>query len=272
MLSVVILTKNSAQFLPACLSSVKFADQIVVVDSGSTDQTIEIAKGANAKVVNYKPINVFNFSEARNLGLEAVSGEWVFYLDVDERVLEPLAEEIKAVIGEAKDGAWQVARRNIILGQEVHYPAFWPDYVIRLFKKASLKNWQGDVHEQPQFSGQLKTLTNPLVHLTHRDIDSMVLKSLDWANIDAKLRLDAKHPPMTGWRFLRIMLTETWHQGVVRRGFFNGTVGIIDALLQVFSLYLSYVKLWQLQQKPSLAEKYDQIDQQLIKSDFKNWQ
>ena len=97
----------------------------------------------------------------------------------------------------------------------------------------------------------------------------MVLKSLSWANIDAKLRVDANHPQMTGWRFLRILFTELWNQGIKRRGFFNGTVGVIDALLQVFSMYISYVKLWQLQRKETLEETYQKIDQQLLKSNFR---
>ena len=96
----------------------------------------------------------------------------------------------------------------------------------------------------------------------------MVLKSLGWANIDARLRLDAGHPPMSPLRFIRILITETWNQGVIRQGFFNGSVGTIDALIQTFSLLLSYAKLWQLQQKVPLSEKYKQIDKKLIENGF----
>lgn len=267
MVTVIILTRNAAQLLPAAIASVKWADQLVIVDNGSTDDTLKIAKQADATIVtatDFPP----NFSGLRNQGLAAAKGEWIFYLDVDERVTADLTAEIKTIITQNRPGVWQVARQNIILGQPVRYPAFWPDYVIRLFHKDQITSWQGAVHEQPQYKGQLQTLKGFLIHLTHRDIDSMVIKSLDWANIDAKLRFESNHPPMAAWRFIRIIFSELWYQGIVRKGFFNGNVGTIDAILQAFSLYLSYVKLWQLQQQPSIEEKYRQLDQQLIKKDF----
>ncbi|OGE32053.1 hypothetical protein A2631_02960 [Candidatus Daviesbacteria bacterium RIFCSPHIGHO2_01_FULL_44_29] len=266
MISVLVIAKNEEKLLAKCLESVQWADEIIVIDDESTDQTKQIALKYTTKVYT----QAFNgFSEKRNFGLSKVAGDFLLCIDADERVLAPLKKEIVNLINNpTEDTAWQVSRRNIILGEEVKYSAFWPDRVIRLFKVKSLKNWQGEVHEQPVFEGSLGTLQNPLLHLTHRDIDSMVLKSLEWSNIDARLRLQAQHPPMSGWRFMRIMLTETWKQGVARRGFFNGTVGTIDALLQVFSLYLSFVKLWQLQRKQSLDDTYRQIDEALSRQDF----
>jgi glycosyltransferase involved in cell wall biosynthesis len=270
-IAVIILARNDEVWLPAALESVKWVNQIIIVDNGSTDQTLKIAGRYTDQIIkvdhNSGPID---FSLLRNAGLDKVNTDWVFYLDSDERVLAPLKTEIEKIISNDSAGsAWAVPRRNIILGEEKRYNAFWPDHVIRLFKKSKLKGWTGKVHEQPDFEGKLQYLSEPLLHLTHRDIDSMVLKSLSWANIDAKLRLDANHPAMTGWRFLRIVITEMWQQGVARRGFFNGTVGMIDCLLQVFSLYLSYVKLWQLQLKTPLPKVYENIDQKLIENDFK---
>ncbi len=267
MISVVIIAKNEENRIKACLESVKWADEIIVVDDGSTDDTVQIAKAYTDKIIK---TSSRNFSEKRETALEKVSGEWVFFVDADERVLQPLREEIESIISsDSSCAVWQVSRRNIILGKEKKYAAFWPDYVIRLFKKSALKGYQGEVHEQPDFEGELGTLKNSLLHLTHRDIDSMVLKSLDWSHIDAKLRFNAGHPPMSGWRFIRILITETFNQGISRRGFFNGSVGTIDALLQTFSLMFTYMRLWEMQQKPSLDEKYNQLDQQLMKDDFR---
>ncbi|QQG43521.1 MAG: glycosyltransferase family 2 protein [Candidatus Daviesbacteria bacterium] len=268
MLSVIIITKDEEKMIKACLSSVKWADEIVVVDDGSTDDTIKIAKAEGAKIVSSPQITEKDFSRLRNLGLQEAKGDWILYVDADERVLKPLKEEIQNILTKEGSGAWAISRRNIILGAEKKYPAFWPDYVIRLFKRVSLQCWQGKVHESPKFSGKLAKLENSFLHLTHRDIDSMVLKSLDWANIDARLRYDSGHPPMSSWRFLKILFSEIFNQGILRQGFFNGTVGVIDSLLQAFSLYISYVKLWQLQQKKSLQETYDDIDKKLIQNEF----
>lgn len=277
MLSVVIIARNEASLIKACIDSVKWADEIIVVDNDSSDQTANVARESGARVVSYVQDVVENFldrtkldfSDIRNVGLEASRGEWILYVDADERVLKPLREEIDKIIdGQTTTGAWAIPRKNIILGEEKRYAAFWPDYVIRFFKKTHLKGWHGRVHEQPIFEGRLEKFENFLLHLTHRDIDSMVMKSLEWAEVDAKLRLEAKHPKMTGARFLRIFLTEIWNQGILRRGFFNGSVGVIDSITQVFSLFISYVKLWQLQHHKKLAEIYKEIDQDLIKNGF----
>jgi hypothetical protein len=94
------------------------------------------------------------------------------------------------------------------------------------------------------------------------------MKNLQWSKIDAKLRFDAHHPQMSGWRFLRIFITETWNQGIVRKGFFNGSVGVIDSLMQVFFLLTSYVRLWEMQRKKSLNETYNDLDKKLIENNF----
>ena len=166
--------------------------------------------------------------------------------------------------------AFAISRKNIIFGQPVHYKAFWPDWVVRLIKKDKLSGFIGKIHETPQVEGKIGYSKNSLLHLTHRNLDQVVLKSLSWSRIDAGLRFEANHPPMTGWRFLRILVSETWQQGMMRRGFFAGTVGVIDSLLQVFSMLLSYIRLWELQQHPGLDEVYKKLDERLEQNNFKD--
>lgn len=268
MISALVIVKDQEELIEGCIKSLSWVNEVVVVDTGSHDHTIERAKAFGARVYAYQGEG--NFSAWRNFGLTKVRGEWLLVVDSDERVLEPLRVEIEGIINsETRLAAWQISRRNIVLGKEVRYGAFWPDYVVRLFKVDKLKGWNGLVHEQPVFDGKLESLNNSFLHLTHRDIDSMVQKSLAWAEYDAHLRLAAHHPKMSGWRFLRIFITELWNQGVLRRGFFGGTEGVIDSLLQVFSFYISYVKLWQLQQRPSLDDKYKRIDEELEKNNFR---
>lgn len=262
MLSIIIITKNEEKRIRACLESVKWADEIIVFDNGSDDKTLQIAKEYTDKIFNFQNED---FAMLRNKGMEQAKGEWVLYVDADERVLDALKKEVESLISFSDFGAYAIARRNIIFGREVSFGPYKKDWVIRLLRKKDFETWVGKIHEYPRFKGELGYTKNFLLHLTHRDIDQIVLKSLEWSKIDARLRLEAGHPKMSGWRFLRILISETFNQGIKRKGFLNGTIGVMDALLQVFSLFITYVRLWQLQQPKSLEKIYDEIDEQLLK-------
>lgn len=265
MLTVIVLTKNEQDRIKACVESVKWADEIIISDNGSEDKTLEIAKEYTDKILK---VNFNDFATWRNHAMEKAEGEWVLFIDPDERVLVPLREEIESLISKLEYSAYAISRKNIIFGRNVKYGPFWPDWVIRLIKKSDFETWVGKVHEYPKFKGKLGYSKNSLLHLTHRNLDQIVLKSLSWSKIDAKLRFDANHPKMTGLRFLRIFLTEMFNQGIKRGGFFNGTIGMMDSLLQVFSLYMTYVRLWEMQQSKPLKSVYDEIDDNLIKNGF----
>ncbi|RJQ27898.1 glycosyltransferase family 2 protein [Candidatus Parcubacteria bacterium] len=266
MISVIILTKNEKERIHACIESVKWADEIIVIDSNSSDNTTELAIKNGAKVYTR---TFDNYANQKNWAMGKASGEWVLYLDADERVLFGLKEEILSLINSTDCSAFAISRRNIILGQEKKYGPFWPDWVIRLVKKDYFQNWVGEVHEHMEFKGKLGYTNNSFLHLTHRNVEQIILKNLHWSKIDAKLRLEVCHPEMSGWRFLRILFSELFYQGFIRRGFFNGTVGTIDALMQTFSLVTTYVRLWEMQQSKSLDKVYRDVDSKLIKDDFK---
>ncbi len=266
MISVVIITKNEEDLIRISLESVKWADEIIVIDNGSTDKTVEIAKSYTDKVFI---VNEEGFNARRVKGMEEAKGDWVLYVDADERVLKPLQEEIRELVQSNNYSAYALSRRNIIFGKEQKYNAFWPDWVIRLIKKDDFIDWVGEVHEYVTFKGKLGYSKNSLLHLTHRGLDQIVIKSLEWSKIDAKLRMNADHPKMTGWRFVRLLITETFNQGIKRGGFLNGTISTMDSILQTFSLLMTYIRLWEIQQPKTLGETYKEIDKKLIESDFK---
>lgn len=268
MLSVVVIVKDEESRIKACLESVKWADEIVIVDDGSRDRTLEVANNYTDKIIK---TNLSDFASRRNLGMKEAKGDWVLFVDADERVTTSLKEEIEVMITFSEFSAYAISRRNIIFGTEVKYGPFWPDWVVRLLKKADFDNWVGKVHEYPKFTGKLGYSKNSLLHLTHRNVDQIVLKSLEWSKIDAKLRLEANHPKMSGWRFLRIFITEIFNQGILRKGFFSGTVSMMDSILQAFSMYITYVRLWELQQSKTRDKVYEEIDKELIENKFKSW-
>lgn len=265
MISVIIITKNEEERIKACLESVKWADEIIVADNGSTDKTLDIAKKYTDKLIKFTGND---FAALRNKAMEEARGEWVLYVDADERVLEPLGEEIKSIVKDNNFSAYAISRRNIIFGEEKNYGPFWPDWVIRLLKRSDFDTWRGEIHEQPEFQGKLGYTNNSFLHLTHRDLDQVVLKSLSWSKIDVGLRAK-NHPQMSGWRFLRILFTELFNQGIKRKGFFSGTIGIMDSLLQTFSLVMTYIRLWEAQQPKPLEKVYKDLDRKLIEDGFK---
>lgn len=266
MLSAIVITKNEEDLIKTCLESVIWADEIIIIDNASSDETLSIAKKYTEKI--YKTENQ-DFSEKRNLGIKKAAGDWILYIDSDERVLAPLKEEIKQIVStDSKHSAYAISRKNIIFGRVVSYGPYRKDWVIRLLRKKDFETFVGKVHESPKFRGKLGYTKNSLLHLTHRNVDQFILKSLEWSKIDAKLRLEAGHPKMSWWRFLRIFTSEIFNQGILRKGFFNGTIGVMDSLLQTFSLFITYVRLWQMQQKKSLNEVYKDIDRKLEENKF----
>ncbi len=266
MISVVLITKDEEKMLKGCLESVKWADEVVIVDNGSTDKTLEIAKNYTDKIFNSAELD---YAWLRNLGMEKSKGDWVLYVDADERILSELKMELIDLVNQTDCSAFALSRRNIIFGTEVSYGPFKKDWMIKLLKRADFETWVGKVHEYAKFKGKVGYSQNSLLHLTHRGIDQIVAKSLIWSKIDAKLRLEAHHPKMSSWRFFRILITELFYQGVIRRGFFAGTIGVMDSILQTFSLLITYVRLWELQQPKNLEEIYQEIDRKLIENNFK---
>ena len=270
--SVIVIAKDEEKMIGDCLASVKWADEIILVDSGSADKTIEIAKKCGAKIVNF-PFKKLEFAKWRNAGLKAAKGDWILYLDADERVTPELKEEIlQAIVATPRRSAfahhprsrftaYEIPRKNFYLGKEVHYGGAWPDYVKRLFLKEKLKYWKKELHEDPIFEGKMGRLKSPFIHLTHRDLSSMVEKTKEWSKIEAKLLDEAGHPPVTWWRILRVMLTEFWCRGIKLQGLRDGVVGWIEVIFQMFSRFVTYARLWEMQHQPKAGRPLDEKDE-----------
>jgi glycosyltransferase involved in cell wall biosynthesis len=240
--SVIILAKNEADRIETCLESVSWADEIIVIDNGSTDHTQAVAKKFGAKIFTSSGNN---FSSLREFGCAKASGRWVLYIDADEVVPEKLKEEIlQRTSGTNRESAYKLKRKNYYLGQS------WPhiETLERLFLKSELQGWYGNVHESPKYSGTIGVLDNPLLHFTHRTLEEMVTKTNDWSGIEAQLRFGVSHPTVVWWRLLRVMFTGFYGSYIAQEGWKAGTVGLIESIYQAFSLFITYAKLWELQQ------------------------
>lgn len=247
-LSAVILTKNSENLIVDCIESLReVADEIVVIDDNSTDRTVELAARLGAKIEIYKD-KERDFSKMRELGLKKAKYTWVLYIDSDERTSKELRESIKEIKNERQSScqAYKILRKNYYLGTHE-----WPytEKLERLFKKSSLRGWQGEVHETPLIDGKIGHLDGFLLHYTHSDLASMVNKTISWSKIEARLRFKAHHPPVVWWRFPRVMLMAFYYSYISQKGYKAGTAGLIESIYQSFSMFITYARLWELQQK-----------------------
>lgn len=244
-ISAIILAKNSQELIEDCLASLSWVDETLVVDTGSEDKTPEIAKKLGAKVLKAPK---GNFSDWRNFGAKEAKHPWLLYVDADERVTPLLRNEIRKVIKDPNSNpGYAIPRKNILLGHEMKHGGWWPDYVLRLMRKDGLKIWKGELHEQPEIEGEVGKLTEPFVHITHRNLEEMVAKTNAWSEIEARLLFKAKHPEMTWWRFFTVAFREFWERGIKKIGFLDGTVGIIEIIYQMYSRMITYAKLWEMQ-------------------------
>lgn len=240
-LTGVVIAKNEEKMIEDCLKSLSFCDEIILIDNDSTDNTKEIAQKKGAKVYE---IQTNDFSEIRNLGLSKAQGDWVLYIDADERVTKELAESIKAKIQDKEIKAFKVVRKNYYFGSSE-----WPylEKLERLFLKKDFKGWTGKLHESPILDGKTGVLNGFLLHYTHRNLSSMVEKTNKWSDTEALLRFNSNHPKMTWWRFPRVMLTAFFNSYIRQGGWKAGAVGLIESVYQSFSMFITYAKLWELQ-------------------------
>lgn len=244
--SAIVIAKNAEAKIENCLKSLLWCGEIIVVDTGSEDKTIEIARKYNCKVFDQSG---GSYSLWRNVGIKEAKGEYLVYLDTDEEIDEKLQNEMKENISNwpSTVGCFAAPRKNIILGKWLKHGGWYPDYVIRLFKKDRLIKWKNDLHEQPEFEGELKYLKNPMIHHKEKTLSEMLVKTNKWSEIEAKLMLEADHPPMTIVRFLSAMFREFWYRFIRNLAFLDGGEGVIMGIYQVYSRFISYAKLWEMQ-------------------------
>lgn len=264
-ISVIILAKDVIDEIIPAIKSSKFGDEIIIVNTGSTDGTLDVSRKLGCRIVH---TTGDSFAKWRNDGAKAAKGEWLLYVDSDERIPVKLANEIIETIKAPAHSAYTISRYEVFLGKHLDH---WPDpRVMRLIKSSALKRWEGRLHEQPKINGTIGELSQQMVHLSHKNIDEKLTNTLVWSRSEAKMLLNAGHPPMAGWRFIRIMLTEFWDRAVKQRLWRDGVEGWIEIIYQMISKFITYERLWEMQRKPSLKETYLDIDRQILAEWEKN--
>lgn len=249
MITAIILTRNEEKNLKDCLESLKWTDEIIIVDDCSNDKTIEIAKKYTNKIIVHKMIN---FSDQHNFAVTYATGDWLLYVDADERVGDDLKEEITKKIANDNYQGYEILRLNNFLGQFMYHGGWYPEYLIRLMKKKALEKWQGEIHETAKVTGIIGRIDKPILHFAHRSISEMLNKTIKWAKIEALLRFQANHPKMNLKRFLGAMWREFFYRAIKKSGWKDGIIGWIEIIYQTYSVFITYASLWEMQNKQKI--------------------
>lgn len=255
-LSALILAKNEEKMIADCLKQLDFADEIVILDQNSSDKTVEIAHNFTEKIYH---TNEKAFDKCRNKLAKFAKGDWLLYLDADERLTTNSVEEIKSVIKSSKFSGYYFPRKNFILGHEMRHGGWWPDYVPRLFNKRSFINWYGRVHESPKIQGEFGYLKNPIIHNTARNMNLMLKKSIKWAKIEAELRYKAKQSKVTILKTTKMAIFEFIGRYFIKKAFLDGTLGLIESIYQALHQIMIMTYLWELQNKTAEQFKKEKI-------------
>jgi hypothetical protein len=243
LLSAVVLTLNEQKHLPDCLASLAWADEIVVFDSFSTDRTEAIARDHNARFIQRK---FANYAAQRNAALGAVQADWVFFVDADERIPPPLAEEVRAVIQKPEPVGWWVPRHNYLFGKLTLHAGWYPDYQLRLLKRGHARyDPERHVHELVRLDGAEGYLQNPLVHLNYETVGEFIRKQGAYARYDAGI-LHAEGKRAKPHNFTLQPIRQFFWRYITLHGWRDGLHGLRLSLFMAYFQFVLYRYLRQL--------------------------
>jgi len=244
--SVTIITLNEADHIGAAIDSAAWADEIIVVDCGSTDDTVTIARGRGARV---ECRAWTGWVDQKNHAASLAAHDWIFSLDADERITPPLATEVRALLAsEPPRRGYRIPRVTFHLGRWIRTTDFYPDFQTRLYDRRAAR-WAGrHVHESVSVDGPVGRLRGEIEHYSFRDLRDQLDRINTYSTLSARQMAEAGRragvldllvqPPAA---FLRNYL--------LRRGFLDGSVGLTVSLVNAWSVFLKFAKLWELQRR-----------------------
>jgi len=245
-ISVVLITKNEAHNIRECLESVSWCDRAIIVDSGSTDGTLDIARAMGAEV--HETASWPGFGPQKNLALSKVRSEWVLSIDADERVTPALRDEILAAIGSGQADAYDMPRLSRFCGRFMRHSGWYPDRLTRVFRAGRARFTDDIVHENVVTDGAIGHLKTPLLHFTYDDFSQVLRKIDQYSTLGAQqaFQRGKRASVFSAWTHGTWAFLRTW---LLRRGFLDGPQGLAVALMNGQASYYKYIKLWLLQQQ-----------------------
>lgn len=240
-LSAAIITKDEEARIERCLESLSWVDEIVVVDSGSTDATVELCRRAGCRVVESKWLG---FGRTKQLAVDSCSNDWVFVVDADEVVSDELRRRIKELPDEPDRSGYTIRRVSYYLGQRIRHCGWGRDFPLRLFDRRRGRFDDRVVHESVQMTeGPVGTLSEPILHHTCPDIETHVRKMVHYARLGADRQAESRRASIASavarglWKFVDMYL--------LKLGFLDGRVGYLLCLNSAFGAYLKRIYIWE---------------------------
>ena len=243
LLSVVIITKNEEKNIQACLDSVKWVDEIVVVDSGSMDNTVKICTENDCKIIESEWLG---FGLTKQLAVDSASNNWILSLDADERVSEELKLTIKEILS-SDDLAqgYRMNRNSFYLGKLIRYSGWQHDHPLRLFNRKHGRFNEKIVHESVQINGEIKFIKEAILHFPYPDLNTHIDKINCYSSLGAqKLYEQNRHVSLLGAIIRGILKFKKMY--FLKLGVLDGLNGFILAIISAFGVSLKYFKLWRL--------------------------
>lgn len=242
--SATVLTRNNARTLERCLRSIQWVDEIVVVDSFSTDATLDIAKNYTDRIFQREwP----GFLEQRNFSKRQARGEWILWIDADEEVSPALREEMEEELEKSsyRIRGYYVPRCSYYLGRWIRHGAWYPDYVLRLFRSEGVW-WEGEPHPRINIKGPIRYLKNDLWHYNYADISEQILTINRYSSMSAR-ELHEKGMRFSYRRMLLHPLFRFLKEYILKQGFRDGLPGLIIVISTMYYVFTKYAKLWEME-------------------------
>ena len=247
--SLVIITKDEEAHIERCIRSVPFAQEAVVLDSGSRDRTVEIARRLGARVF-VEPWRGFYQQKVRATALARF--DWVIFLDADEALSPESAEELKGLLENPEADAYALPRLSFHLGRWIRHGGWFPDYQVKVFNRKQARWIEQHVHEKIEAEKIVKT-KNPIFHWVFDDLADQVNTNNRYSSLGAKDLLDKGQ----GFSFFRLVfkpMGKFFETFILKRGFLDGLPGFIIAVGAAYSMFLKYAKLWELRRRPPVSK------------------
>lgn len=250
-LSVIVITRDEAHNIRECLESVRWADELVVVDSGSTDGTQAVCREYAAKLIE---TDWPGYGPQKNRALEHATGEWVLSIDADERVTPELRREIEAAITNPGFAVYRMPRRSSYCGRFMRHGGWWPDRVARLFRRGHARFSDAVVHERLEAQGPIGELQAPLLHFSFRDLEQVLNKVNSYSSAGAEMLVNRGKRGGLG-RAIGHAIAAFVRTYVFKRGFLDGREGFMLAVSNAEGAYYRYLKAMYLRESGGRAKR-----------------
>ncbi|VAX25484.1 Putative two-domain glycosyltransferase [hydrothermal vent metagenome] len=241
-ISAVIITKNEELNIERCLKSIQWVDEIVVVDSNSTDKTIEICNRYNCKVINSE---WFGFGRTKKLAVDSASNNWILSIDSDEEVTQELESTIKEILKDPKFNGYKIKRKSYYLGKMINHCGWNSDYPLRLFNREFGNFNEKNIHESINVKGKVGQIETILLHYTYPTISSHIIKLDKYTELQAReLKKKGRHYSLFAVALFSIYKFINMY--FLHLGFLDGKEGFVLCSNSAYGVYLKYLKLWEL--------------------------